>query len=236
MFVKQKRKTYHEFFVDNHLTNDRMNDRFPEFEHRRQRLHRNGIVDVRVSKKISAKALLSYQTGQHRANGVGLIEQIPDFGVHLLVDDVRVTRRPMPVSHRLGRRNDMLSHALRRPDETLPLARPQLLVERLGDHASAGVELVRGHVRYLDQHRRYEVHALEQLEVYVHVERHLPLLLDLFLLFAAFVLALRSKKLIYIYIYRVVKKNMIPAVVILGLVTLWVYQSSLSRRDSCVRL
>lgn len=50
-----------------------------------------------------------------------------------------------------------------------------------------------GHVGDLDEHCGDQVHALQQLQVDVHVERHLTLLLNLLLLLGAFVLALGGK-------------------------------------------
>lgn len=47
-------------------------------------------------------------------------------------------------------------------------------MELLADHPAAGIKLVRGHVGDLQQHRRHQVHALQQLQVDVHVEGHLP--------------------------------------------------------------
>ena len=70
---------------------------------------------------------------------------------------------------------------------------PELLVVGLGDHPAARVELVRRHVGDLDEHGRHEVHALQHLEVDVHVERHLPLLLDLLLLLGTLVVALQCR-------------------------------------------
>lgn len=58
--------------------------------------------------------------------------------------------------------------------ERLPLSHPELVMELLADHPATGVKLVRGHVGDLQQHRGHQVHALQQLQVDVHVEGHLP--------------------------------------------------------------
>ena len=71
---------------------------------------------------------------------------------------------------------------------------PELLVVRLGDHPAPGVELVRRHVGDLDEHGRDEVDALQHLQVDVHVERHLTLLLDLLLLLRPLVVALKQRQ------------------------------------------
>ncbi len=57
--------------------------------------------------------------------------------------------------------------------QRLSLAHSKLMVELFADHAAASVELVSCHVRDLQQHRRHQIHTLQQLQVNVHVERHL---------------------------------------------------------------
>ena len=57
--------------------------------------------------------------------------------------------------------------------QRLPLSHPQLVVELLADHPAAGVKLMGSHVWNLQKHGRHQVHALQQLQVNVHVERHL---------------------------------------------------------------
>ena len=52
----------------------------------------------------------------------------------------------------------------------------------LGNETPAHIELVRRHVGNFQQHSRHQVDALHQLQVDVHVERHLTLTLQLFLL------------------------------------------------------
>lgn len=46
-------------------------------------------------------------------------------------------------------------------------------MELLADHPAAGVKLVGGHVGDFQQHGRHQVHALQQLQVDVHVEWNL---------------------------------------------------------------
>ncbi len=66
-----------------------------------------------------------------------------------------------------------LSLSLSLTQQRLSLAHSQLMVELFADHAAASVELVSCHVRDLQQHRRHQIHTLQQLQVNVHVERHL---------------------------------------------------------------
>ena len=58
-------------------------------------------------------------------------------------------------------------------EQRLSLPHSELVVELFADHSSPGVKLVRRHVGDLQQHGRHQVHALQQLQVDVHVERHL---------------------------------------------------------------
>ena len=112
--------------------------------------------------------------------------------VHFIVDDELLALLPVAVPHRLGSGDDMLTHRFRRSDQRLTFARPQLLVVRLRDHSAARVELVRGHVGDLHEHGGHEVDAFEHLQVDVHVERDLALLLYLLLLRGALVVTLKT--------------------------------------------
>jgi hypothetical protein len=92
----------------------------------------------------------------------------------------------------------MFPHALRRPHQGLPLTAPELLIVALADHPAPGVVLVRRQVGDLDQHGGHQLDALQELQVDVHVEGHLPGLLNLLLLAASqnpFMLSLRQKTL-----------------------------------------
>ena len=104
------------------------------------------------------------------------------LGVHLVVNDQLLAPLPVSVPHGLGSRDNVLAHRLGRSDEGLPFAGSKLLVVRLRDHPPASVELVCGHVGDLHEHGGHEVDALEHLEVDVHVEGNLALLLHLLLL------------------------------------------------------
>lgn len=55
----------------------------------------------------------------------------------------------------------------------LPLAHPQLVVELFADHPATGIKLVGRHIRDLQQHGWHQVHTLQELQINVHVERHL---------------------------------------------------------------
>lgn len=55
----------------------------------------------------------------------------------------------------------------------LSLAHPQLMVELFADHPATGIKLVGRHVRDLQQHGWHQVHTLQELQINVHVERHL---------------------------------------------------------------
>jgi len=85
----------------------------------------------------------------------------------------------------------VFAHRFGRSDEGLSFARSKLLVVGLRNHSPAGVELVSGHVGDLHQHGGDQVDALEHLEVDVHVEGNLALLLHLFLFGRTLVVTLK---------------------------------------------
>ena len=65
------------------------------------------------------------------------------LGVHLVVDDEVAAGLPVADLHGLAGCDDVLAHALRRPDQRLALAHAQHVVEVLADHAPARVKLMR---------------------------------------------------------------------------------------------
>jgi hypothetical protein len=70
------------------------------------------------------------------------VENLNYLGVHLLIDDKVVARKPIAVPHSLRGGNNVLSHGLRGSKQTLPLTGTQLLIESLGNHTATGVKLV----------------------------------------------------------------------------------------------
>ena len=117
-----------------------------------------------------------------------------DLGIHLLVDDELVTVAPRAGLHGLAGGHQVLAHALGWSKQRLTITDAQHVMEVLADHATACIKLVRRHVRDLHQHGRHEVHALDQLEVDVHVERHLAALFNLLLFRCTLVLTLQMQK------------------------------------------
>lgn len=77
----------------------------------------------------------------------------------------------------------------------LSLAHPQLVMELLADHASAGITLVGSHVRDLQEHGRHQINTLQQLQVDMQVEGHLPAPLHLLLLLVALLQAAQQQPL-----------------------------------------
>ena len=76
----------------------------------------------------------------------------------------------------------MFPHGLQGAQRGLLFAHPQLVMELLADHASAGVTLVSGHVGDLQEHGRHQVNTFQQFQIYVQVEGHLLAPLHLLLL------------------------------------------------------
>ena len=77
----------------------------------------------------------------------------------------------------------------------LPFAHPQLVMELLADHASAGITLVGGHVGDLQEHGRHQVNTFQQFQIYMQVEGHLPAPLHLLLFLVALLQAAQQQTL-----------------------------------------
>lgn len=172
----------HQLLRDDHLAHQGVNRCSVQLKEVSKHRNGNAVVDVAVGEEVGSQALLLDLPRQHCSYGVGIIEKIPHLGIHLLVDDVVGGLLPVPVPHGLRCSHHVLSHRLRRAHQSLALAAPQLLVVALANHSPASVIFVGAQVRDLDQHGGDQVDALQQLKVDVHVERHLPGLLNLFLL------------------------------------------------------
>jgi len=76
----------------------------------------------------------------------------------------------------------MIVKSSRQTCEGLPFVIVQQPSEGLGDDPAGGRQASGSHVGGLQQHGSNEVHALQQLQVDVHVEGHLPPPLQLLLL------------------------------------------------------
>jgi len=140
---------------------------------------------------------------KHLAHSLCFRKQVPDFAVHLLIDDEWVAGTPVSHLHGLAGCHHVLPHALwgscrtdraiiilsgfsvnelpwrkslcdmLHTQQWLSLSHPKLVMELLADHPAAGVKLMGGHVGDFQKHSWYQVHTLQQLQVDVHVEWNL---------------------------------------------------------------
>ena len=154
-----------------------------QLEHEREVLDADRLVDARVAEQVGAQRLLLDLLGEHELDIARLGHQVPHLVVHLLVDEELHAVAPLAVAHGARGGHHVLAHVLRRSDHGLAFAELELIVELLADHALLRLVLARRHERHLDEHRRHQVHALEQLQVDVHVKGYEALtLLGLLLL------------------------------------------------------
>ena len=127
------------------------------------------------------------------ARRLGLGEQLP----HGQLVDALERRAPLAVDEALHGGHHAVADVLGRPVEDLPLEVVEQPAEGLADRGGAplGVEGVVREVGQLEQHRRDQVHRLDELEVDVHVVRHQPPPLRLVLLGRALAKARRREAL-----------------------------------------
>lgn len=70
---------------------------------------------------------------------------------------------PVSIAHGLRGSHHVLPHALWGANQGLSLRVLELMMEGLGDHATAGIKLMGGHVGDLNEHCRHQVHTLQHL-------------------------------------------------------------------------
>ena len=70
-------KTHHEFFVDDHLVDDRVHDRKLELKHVGERDETERVIDGAVGKEIGAQTLLFDLLCHQRLDDGPLVEQVP---------------------------------------------------------------------------------------------------------------------------------------------------------------
>lgn len=190
-----------ELLVPDHLGDERGRGREGEGEGRGEVCERDGRVEGGVGEEVRSESLLLDFPAMARARGSadcskrqwnrknaprqhvldGLLarHQVP----HL--DAVNELDTLLPVSRleRLGRLHDVIALVLGRSGKDLTVGVVEHAPERARDDLLLHLGVVAGlrHEGNLEEHRRDEVRALEELEVDVHVEGELALALDLVL-------------------------------------------------------
>lgn len=109
-WVVQRR---HQLLIDDHLADQRVDLALGKLEHFRQIRHTDRGVHIGIGEQVGAQRFLLDELGQHFADAVGFVEQIPHLDVHLLVDDEVGTGVPVSVAHCFGGRNYVLTHGFR---------------------------------------------------------------------------------------------------------------------------
>lgn len=70
---------------------------------------------------------------------------------------------PVSIAHGLGGSHHVLPHALWGTNQGLSFRILELMMEGLGDHATASIELMSSHVGDFNEHCRHQVHTLQHL-------------------------------------------------------------------------
>merc|ERR1719210_1850975 len=152
-----------------------------QLEHLGQDGDVDAVIDVAVGEQVCPHTLLLYLSGQHFPDRVSIIEQIPDLGIHLVIDNEIASLLPVSVPHCLAGSHNMFPHTLWRTNQRLSLRTSQLLIVRFTNHPPPGVVLVGSKIRDLNEHGGDQVDTFQKLQINVHVEWHLSCLLNLLL-------------------------------------------------------
>lgn len=163
-----------------HLADDGSDLGGVELKHVAEGLDGEGVVEGGVGEEVCSQTLLLDLLGEHLLDLLGVGHQIPDL------DAVDEADRLLPFTggESLGGLHDVVSSVLRRSSEDLSLVVLQHTTVSLANDTllHVGGRAGLGQERNLQEHAAGQVHALEQLEVDVHVEGQLALLLQALLL------------------------------------------------------
>lgn len=177
-----------EFLVGDHLADDGSDLCGVELEHAAESLDGEGVVEGSVGEEIGAKTLLLDLLGEHGLDLLCVGHELPDLDV---VDE-GCGLLPLAGGESLRGLHDVVTSVLRRAGEDLPLVVLKHAAVGLADDAllKVGRGAGLGEERDLEEHGAGQVDALEQLEVDMHVEGQLALLLKTLLLRRDLVVAL----------------------------------------------
>lgn len=163
-----------------HLADDGSDLGGIELEHVAESLDGESVVEGGVGKEVCSQTLLLDLLGEHLLDLLSVGHQIPDL------DAVDEADRLLPLTggESLGGLHDVVSSVLRRSGEDLSLVVLQHTTVSLANDTLlyVGGRAGLGQERNLQEHAAGQVHALKQLEVDVHVEGQLALLLQALLL------------------------------------------------------
>lgn len=169
-----------ELLVADHLANNGRDLCGVELKHVAQRLDGEGVVEGGVGEEVCSQTLLLDLLGEHLLDLLGVGHQIPDLDAVDEADGLL----PLTGGESLGGLHDVVSGVLGRSGEDLSLVVLQHTAVSLADDAlpHVGRRAGLGQERNLQEHAAGQVNAFEQLEVDVHVEGQLALLLQALLL------------------------------------------------------
>lgn len=163
-----------------HLADDGSHLGGVELEHAAEGVDGEGVVEGGVGEEVCSETLLLDLLGQHLLDLIGVGHQVPDLDAV----DVGNGLLPLAGSQSLGSLHHVVTSVLGRSSEDLSLVVLEHTAVGLADDAllDVGGRASLGEEGNLQKHAASEVYALEQLQVDVHVEGQLSLLLKALLL------------------------------------------------------
>ena len=181
-------KSSGELLVRDHLADNSGHLAVSKLEHGRKSLNGEGVVVWCVCEEVGAETLLLNLLGEHGLDGLWLGHELPNLdGVDELSSLV-----PLAGSERLGCLHDVVTGVLRWSSEDLALVVLEHTAVSLRDDTLLDVWGGTGLRKEWDlqEHGAGKIDALQKLEVDVHVEWKLTLLLEALLLWRDLVVAL----------------------------------------------
>lgn len=174
--------------MGDHLADNGSNLAVRKLEHGRKSLDGEGIVEWCVGEEVSAETLLLNLLRKHSLDGVWLGHELPDLD---RVDELG-SLVPLAGSKSLGGLHDVVAGVLWWSSEDLALVVLEHAAVGLRDDTLLDIRrrTSLGEEWDLQEHGAGEVDALQKLEVDVHVERQLALLLEALLLWRNLVVTL----------------------------------------------
>ena len=169
-----------ELLVADHLADDSRDLARVELEHGAEGRNGESVVEGSIGEEVGAETLLLDLLGEHGLDILGVRHQVPDLDA---VDKVS-SLLPLTGSKSLGSLHDVIPGVLGGTGEDLALVVLEHTAVGLADDSllDIGRRTGLGEQRNLEEHAAGEVDALEELEVDVHVEGELALLLEALLL------------------------------------------------------
>lgn len=173
-------KSSRELLVADHLADDSRDLARVELKHGAEGSNGESVVERSIGEEVGAETLLLDLLGKHSLDTLGVRHQVPDLDA---VNEVSGLL-PLTSSKGLGGLHDVIPGVLRRPGKDLAFMVLEHTAVGLADDPLLDIRRRTGlgEQRDLEEHAAGKIDALKELEVDVHVEGKLALLLEALLL------------------------------------------------------